>query len=118
MFICSVLPAVSKGVSANMLKASSKRRRTLKQIKTDKEAAAQKEAAIEAKLAMVDDLQQQVLALQQDQVALQQDQEKGQMATNLMSQFINAGVVEHGPNNEFTVNPSPSPSKFKPFEDE
>ena len=35
--------SVSKGVSANMLKISSKRRRTLKQIKAEKEAAAQKE---------------------------------------------------------------------------
>ena len=105
-------------MSANLLKTSSKRRRTLAQIKADKEAAAQKEADIAAKLAMVDALQQQVVALQQDQVALQQDQEKGQVAANLMSQFINAGVVEHGENNEFTVKPSPSPSKFKPFEGE
>ena len=45
---------VSKGVSANMLKISSKRRRTLTQIKAEKEAAAQKEADIEAKLAMVE----------------------------------------------------------------
>ena len=47
-----------------MLKVSSKRRRTLAQIKADKEAAAQREADIEAKLAMVEQLQQQVLELQ------------------------------------------------------
>ena len=35
---------VSKGVSANMLKVSSKRRRTQAEIKADKEAAAKKEA--------------------------------------------------------------------------
>ena len=34
----------TKGVSANMLKISSKRRRPLKQIKAEKEAAAQLEA--------------------------------------------------------------------------
>ena len=49
-----------------MLKVSSKRRRTLAQIKADKEAAAQREADIEAKLAMVEQLQQQVLTLQRE----------------------------------------------------
>ena len=47
---------VSKGVSANMLKISSKRRRTLKQIKAEKEAAAQKEAENEMKLAQFDSM--------------------------------------------------------------
>ena len=41
---------VAKGQSANMLKISSKRRRTLAQIKADKEAAAQKEAENEARI--------------------------------------------------------------------
>ena len=54
---------VSKGISANMLKISSKRRRTLKQIKEDKEAAAQKEAENESRLQQIHDLQQQVMAL-------------------------------------------------------
>ena len=63
-FMILFFPAVSKGISANLLKDSSKRRRTLKQIKADKDAEAQKQADIEAKLAMVDQLQQQVLALQ------------------------------------------------------
>ena len=49
-----------------MLKVSSKRRRTLAQIKADKEATAQKEADIETKFAMVEQLQQQVLALQRE----------------------------------------------------
>ena len=39
-----IFPIVSKGVSANMLKVSSKRRRTQAEIKADKEAAAKKEA--------------------------------------------------------------------------
>ena len=30
--------------------------------------------------------------------------------------MIGAGVVEAGPDNEFTVNVSQSPSKFKPFD--
>ena len=46
-----------------MLKISSKRRRTLTQIKEEKAAEAKRQADTEAKLAMVDELQQQVLAL-------------------------------------------------------
>ena len=38
----SVVP-VSKGISANMLKTSSKRRRTMAEIKADKEAKLKKE---------------------------------------------------------------------------
>ena len=57
-FRASTHVSLSKGISANLLKDSSKRRRTQRQIKADKEAAAQKEAEIEAKLALVDQLQQ------------------------------------------------------------
>ena len=42
---------MTKGVSANMLKISSKRRRTLKEIQADEEAAAKAEADTQAKLA-------------------------------------------------------------------
>ena len=49
--IVTVYSIATKGQSANMLKISSKRRRTLKQIKADKEAAAKKEADTQAKLA-------------------------------------------------------------------
>ena len=41
----------TKGVSANMLKITSKRRRTLKQIRAEKEAKEQEEAEKAAKLA-------------------------------------------------------------------
>ena len=60
-----------------MLKISSKRRRTLAQIKADKEAAAQKEAENEARVQQVHELQQQVMALQQNM-------EAGNAAANLM----------------------------------
>ena len=49
---------------------------------------------------------------------LQQENETGKVASNLMSQMINSGLVEHGENNEFTVNASQSPSKFRPFQGE
>ena len=40
----------SKGIGANMIKVSTKRRRTTKQIKADNEEAAVKEAALNAKV--------------------------------------------------------------------
>ena len=60
---------------------------------------------------MVEQLQQQV-------IALQQEHETGKVASNLMSQMINAGVVEQSEENEFTIKASPSASKFKPFQGE
>ena len=92
-----------------MLKISSKRRRTLAQIKADKEAAALKEEENEARLQQIHELQQQVMQLQQNM-------ETGNAAANLMQQMINSSVVEHGPDNEITVKAAQSPSKFKPFE--
>ena len=91
-----------------MLKIGSKRRRTLAQIKADKEAAAQKDADITTKLAMLDELQQQVQALQQQS-------ETNKVASDLMGQFIDAGAVQQSEDNEFTINVNGSPSKFKPF---
>ena len=94
-----------------MMKISSKRRRTQGQIKADKEAAAQKDAEDRAKQAELEQLKQQVMQLQQENV-------NGKVATNLMSQFIESGLVHHGEGDEFTVQASGSPSKFKPVLDE
>ncbi len=47
---------VAKGQGANMMKMCSKRRRTLAQIKADKEAAAQKEEENEARIQQVHEL--------------------------------------------------------------
>ena len=55
---------VSKGVSANMLKISSKRRRTQAEIKADKEAAAKKEVDGQIHQTQIQQLQQQILQLQ------------------------------------------------------
>ena len=49
-FSPSLLSTVSKGISVNMMKISSKRRRTRKEIQDQKEAAAAKEADIQAKM--------------------------------------------------------------------
>ena len=43
----------SKGIGANMLKVGTKRRRTTKQIKADKEEAAIKEASLQERLGKV-----------------------------------------------------------------
>ena len=44
---------MNKGIGANLLKQTSKRRRTRTEIQADKEAAAQKEADTQAKLAQL-----------------------------------------------------------------
>ena len=69
-----------------MLKISSKRRRTLAQIKADKEAAAQKEADTAAKLAQFE-------AMHQRLEQLELESKNGNAAASLMSQFVNAGLV-------------------------
>ena len=68
----------AKGISANMLKQSSKRRRTQAQIKAEKEADARREAETKARLAEVEQLKQQVMQLQQEN-------QTGKIASNLMS---------------------------------
>ena len=69
------------------MKANSKRRRTNKQIRIDKEAARQKEEETERKLSQFNDLQAQV-------ERMQQQMNNGEAAANLMSQMINAGVMQ------------------------
>jgi len=49
---------------------------------------------------------------------LQQENQTGKVAANLMSQFIDSGLVNQGDNGEFTLQNSGSPSKFKPCFDE
>ena len=79
---------VSKGISANMLKTSSKRRRTMAEIKAEKEAKLQKEQAAAQKDIEIQVLQQQVLQLQELN-------KTGELATDMMQQFVGAGLVEH-----------------------
>ena len=60
------LHVAAKGISANMMKDSSKRRRTQAQIKAEKEEALQKEVAEAEKDAEIQALQQQVMQLSED----------------------------------------------------
>ena len=69
-----------------MLKISSKRRRTLKQIRAEKMAAEQEAADTKAKLAQFD-------AMQAEMIQMRQDMEMGKVASDFVSQFINAGMV-------------------------
>ena len=101
---------MTKGISANMLKMSSKRRRTLKQIREEKLAKEQEAAEMEDKLQQFEQMQQQLQLLQQES-------ETGKMANSLMTQFINAGLVEQTGDDEFIVNQSPGDCKFKAFPD-
>ena len=88
-----------------MLKISSKRRRTQAQIQADKEAAAQQETQQQAKDAEIHALQQQVMQLSEDA-------KTGQLATDMMSQFINTGLVEHTGEDEFVVHGSHGDKSF------
>ena len=67
----------AKGISANMLKTTSKRRRTQKEIKADKERKLNKELEDAAK----DD---EIHALQQQIMQLQEDAKTGELATDMM----------------------------------
>ena len=95
-----------------MLKISSKRRRTLKQIKSDKEAAAQKEADTKAKLDQFDALQ---LRLSE----VENDNKVGNDAASLMRQFINAGLIRQDEHDQsWIVANDGSGSKFRPSDDQ
>ena len=69
--------AEAKGISANMLKTTSKRRRTQKEIKADKQRKLNKELEDAAK----DD---EIHALQQQIMQLQEDAKTGELATDMM----------------------------------
>ena len=77
----------SKGSSANLLQAGSKRRRTKKQIEEDKKAQLLKEQQSAAKIAQYDALKMKVSMLESER-------EKGNAAADLISQFMDAGFVK------------------------
>ena len=51
-------------------------------------------------------------------MALQQQNETNKAASDLMSQFMNAGAVQQTEENEFAINVNGTPTKFKPFQGE
>ena len=94
-----------------MLKISSKRRRTLAQIKADKDAKAKQEAETAAKLAQFD-------AMSQRLSELESDNKVGNDAASLMNQFINAGLVRQEPDESWVVANDGSASKFRPLDNQ
>ena len=90
-----------------MLKMSSKRRRTQAEIKADKLAAQQKESITQTQQVEIEQLKQQLQQLQQENAT-------GKIASSLMSQFIDSGLVHHDEGGEFIIKANDSPSKFKP----
>ena len=78
---------MAKGISANMLKTSSKRRRTMAEIRADKEAKLKKEQDAAQKDIEIQALQQQIQQLQEAN-------NTGALATEMMSQFIETGLVQ------------------------
>ena len=79
-----------------MLKISSKRRRTLAEIKADKQAKEQREQDTQAKLAQFD-------AMQQRLGEMEAEMQTGQVAASLMSQFVNAGLVRQDEDQSWVV---------------
>ena len=80
-----------------MLKVGTKRRRTVKQIRAEKEAQAEKDRILNEKLAMFDRMQEEVEQLKQ------QDRDR-EAASILLSKMINAGLVQQKDNNSILVN--------------
>ena len=70
-----------------MLKVSSKRRRTQKEIQAEKEKAAEQGAIDQAK-------DQEIHALQQQVMQLQEDVKNGELANDLMGQLVDSGLVQ------------------------
>ena len=49
-------------------------------------------------------------------MTLREQQEMGKVASSLMSQFINAGLVKQNADDEFIIHGSQGDQQFKPFE--
>ena len=89
-----------------MLNLGSKRRRTTKQIKAEKQAAAEKDRLINEKLAMFDQIQSRIQQLEKE------DGTK-EAAKHLLSQMIDAGLVKQTENNSILVNGANGQQEFK-----
>jgi hypothetical protein len=100
---------VSKGVGAQMLKVGSKRRRTKAQIMAEKEEEEKQNAEQVIKLASVNQLEDRINQLE-NQV------QNGKAASSLMSQFINAGLVQQTSDDSFIIHGSHGDRDFKAFD--
>ena len=87
---------VSKGVSNNMLKAGSKRRRTTAQIKAEKEAKETQEQEVAAKLAMFD-------SLKAENQQLHAQSQNNQGAADILGDLMQKGLVQQEADGSFRV---------------
>ena len=88
-----------------MLKTSNKRRRTMAEIKAEKEAKLKKEQEAAQKDIEIQVLQQQVLQLQELN-------KTGELATDMMQQFVGAGLVEHKDEGEYIIHGNNGDQQF------
>ena len=78
---------VTKGVSANLLQAGSKRRRTKAQIEEDKEEEVRREAQMQAELEELQQLRARV-------GLLEYEANQGKVASQFLNQMISEGHVQ------------------------
>jgi hypothetical protein len=96
----------SKGISANLLQSNSKRRRTKQQIKDEKAAAVQEAIQTKAKLTHLGILESKVKAMENQK-------SQGDAAINLLSQFMNEGVVQQEEDGSFAIQDQSGVKRFR-----
>lgn len=97
-------------MSANLLQTGSKRRRTKAQIEAEKEEAMVKEQSTQAKLAQYHILQEKVRIMEEDRA-------HGQMASSLMTQFIDSGAIQTDGQGNYKVQNLDEEQTFRAFAD-
>ena len=83
-----------KGNAHNLMKVSSKRRRTRAQIEEEKREDERKEAEIQAKLVRLDEIQPQLEMFEQNNERLQQFQEQ-------LERLFDLGFMKQGENGSY-----------------
>lgn len=88
--------AASKGISANLLKIGSKRRRTRQEIELDRAEEEAKESALQRKDEQIDDLQRRLLELEAAA-------HNNQVATSILQSFIERGEARQEPDGSVVI---------------
>ena len=93
-------------MSANMLKAGSKRRRTKAEIQDDRDKEVQKRQNVQDRL--------DTIPLYVERVSLlEREVAEKESATNLLQQFMEAGLVQQSEDGSFVVHGSHGDREFK-----
>ena len=96
---------MTKGVSANLMQAGSKRRRTKKQIEEDKEEEIRKEQETRTGLA-------ELAALRARVQGLEQQANQGKFASSLLSQMVSAGHIQQDSEDSVVLNAANGQHRF------